>query len=56
MTISELICQLQQLKCEHGDLCVTVVDEFGDFVDAKSVVFTKSKTVLGDTPAYVVIK
>lgn len=56
MTISELICRLQAIKCEHGDLEVAVVDEFGDFVDAKSVFTAKSKTVLGDMPPYVVIK
>lgn len=42
MTISELICRLQAIKCEHGDLPVTAMEDdmfyeikdcFENFVD-----------------------
>lgn len=36
MTISELICILQAIKCEHGDLLVAV-PKFSKLTDASKV-------------------
>lgn len=37
MTISELICRLQAIKCEHGDLIVAVPYNKGNMTDASKV-------------------
>lgn len=37
MTISEIICRLQAVKCEHGDLRVLVADINGDLDLAQKV-------------------
>lgn len=38
MTISELICRLQAIKCEHGDLLVAVpYNSNGAMTDAEKV-------------------
>lgn len=38
MTISEVICRLQQIKCEHGDLIVAVpYNNNGAMKDAEQV-------------------
>ena len=56
MTISELICRLQAIKCEHGDLRVSVPDEFGGLADAEHVTVHKTKTDIGYKSEYVLVK
>lgn len=56
MTISELICRLQVVKCEHGDLDVYVPDEFRGLAYAEHVTIHKAKTAIGYKLEYVLIK
>lgn len=37
MTISELICRLQAIKCKHGDLKVRIVGNGVDYGEIKRV-------------------
>lgn len=56
MTISELICRLQEVKCEHGDLLVTFPDERGVWVGVSSVDVFGGETMLGNMGEFAVIK
>lgn len=56
MTISELICRLQAIKCEHGDLPVAFPDECGVWVGVSSVDVSGGETVLGNMSELAVIK
>lgn len=52
MTISELICRLQSIKCEHGDLPVYYFVRFAqrkiDLAEAKKIVDAKEESRCGE--------
>lgn len=48
MTISELICRLQAIKCEHGDLRVAVDRIEGGLDDAREIIIGKDEEAFGD--------
>lgn len=49
MTISELICRLQEVKCEHGDLEVRIASRNIDCGKASSVlVYTTADDRMGE--------
>lgn len=56
MTISELICRLQAIKCEHGDLYIAIRDDLGDMMDAKDVTTVGNVRYLDHMDEYAVIE
>lgn len=56
MTISELICRLQAIKCEHGDLFIAVRDDLGDMIDANDVTTVSGVSYLDHMDGYAVIE
>ena len=50
MTISELICRLQAVKCEHGDLKVVVLDGQDEVDLAGNVVIEEPGKCVGIYP------